>query len=96
MTNPLLQKYDEIYNQKAKQPEPSYPQENRLAIHQIEILLEDLKTGRATCQDRKIESNQKYLPPMNPLYYGKPDFSPEYLSVYEGDLFTFKIFRRYQ
>jgi len=41
MTNPLLQKYDEIYNQKVKKPKPSYPQENRIAIHNLKLLLED-------------------------------------------------------
>lgn len=102
MTNPLLQKYEEIYKPKPKveepkpEPKPSYPQENRMAIYNLELLLEDLKTGRAIYQGHKIEPNHTCLPPMIPLDYSQPYISPRYLSVYEGNLFTFKIFRRYR
>lgn len=102
MTNPLIEKYNQLYKPKVEEPKPepkpSYPQENRLAIHKLEILLEDLKTGRAICQDHKIEPNYKYMPPVNPfdMDYNQPFIVQRYLSTQQGDLFTFKIFRRCQ
>ena len=102
MTNPLIEKYNELYKPKVEKPkpepkpEPSYPKENRLAIHKLEILLEDLKTGMAIYQDHKIELNYRCMPPITPFDFGQPHISPRYLSVYEGDLFTFKIFRRHR
>ena len=98
MTNPLLEKYNEIYNPKVEkpklEPKPEYPQENRMAIHNLEILLEDLKTGRAIYQEHRIEPNYRCLPPMTPIDYSQSYLSQRYLSIYEGDLITFKIFRR--
>ena len=112
MTNPLLQKYDEIYNPKVEEPKPEptpsypqenrvaiqnpYPQENRVAIQNLELLLKDLKTGKAIYQEHEVKPNYRCLPPMNPLDidYSQPYLSPRYLNVYEGDLITFTIFRR--
>ena len=98
MTNPLLEKYKEMYETKVEEPKPepkpSYLQENRVAIQNLEILLEDLKTGRAIYQEHEVKPNYRCLPPMNPIDYSQPYLSPRYLPVYEGDLITFKIFRR--
>lgn len=100
MTNPLLEKYKEMYETKVEEPKPepkpSYLQENRVAIQNLELLLEDLKTGRAIYQDHEVKPNYRCLPPMNPIDIdcSQSYLSQRYLSICEGDLITFKIFRR--
>ena len=98
MTNPLLEKYKEIYETKVEeptpQPKPEYPYQNKEAIYHLEVLLEELKTGKSIFQEIHMEPNHRCLPPTNPIDYSQPYLSPRYLPVYEGDLVTLKIFRR--
>lgn len=97
MTNPLLQKYDEIYGKK-EEPKPvskSYTiHDNTIAT--LKALLEDLKSGRAIMTDCKTQPNYNHLG-INPFdYFSSPspsDFMP--LPVDKGEKITLEIFRKY-
>lgn len=97
MTNPLLQKYDEIYGKK-EEPKPvskSYTIHDS-TIATLEALLEDLKSGRAIMTDCKTQPNYNHLG-INPFdYFSSPspsDFMP--LPVDKGEKITLEIFRKY-
>ena len=98
MTNPLLQKYDELYNNKKEDPKPvpkSYTRHDR-TIRTLETLLEDLKSGTAIMTDIKTQPNCNHLG-VNPLdYFSHPspsDYIP--LPIDRGDKITLEIFRKY-
>lgn len=95
MTNPLLQKYDEIYGKK-EEPKPVSKSYTNSTIATLEALLEDLKSGRAIMTDIKTQPNCNHLG-VNPLdYFSSPspsDFMP--LPVDKGERITLEIFRKY-
>lgn len=101
MTNPLLQKYDEIRGKKEEPkptPIPSY-HKNYKAIATLESLLKDLKSGRASMTDCKIEGNYKHYDmdmDMNTYVRGlHPLSEPMHIMIDNGEKITLEIFRKY-
>ena len=96
-SNPLLEKYDEIYGKK-EEPKPVSKPYTRHdgTIATLEALLEDLKSGRAIMTDIKTHPNCNHLG-VNPMdYFSSPspsDFMP--LPVDRGEKITLEIFRKY-
>jgi hypothetical protein len=97
MTNPLLQKYDEIYGQKEEPKPVSKPYtKHDSTIRTLEALLEDLKSGRAIMTDCKTQPNYNHLDVNYMDYFSSPspsDFMP--LAVDRGERITLEIFRKY-
>ena len=97
-SNPLLQKYDELYNNKKEEPKPvskSYTR-HESTIRTLETLLEDLKSGTAIMTDIKRQPNCNYLG-VNPLDYFSSSSPSDYmpLPIDRGDKITLEIFRKY-
>ena len=97
-SNPLLQKYDELYNNKKEDPKPvpkSYTRHDS-TIRTLETLLEDLKSGRAIIADIKTQLNYNHLG-VNPMDYFSSPSSSDYmpLPIDRGDKITLEIFRKY-
>ena len=100
--NPLLQKYDELYGQK-EEPKPSSPPPrysgDPWAIKQLEIILEELKTGRAVLVDSKVEQNYKNYDAREDFrkYINGSNLAPQMpLRIDEGVKITLTIFRKYR
>ena len=97
-SNPLLQKYDELYNNRKEEPKPvskSYTRHDR-TIRTLETLLEDLKSGRAIITDIKTQPNYNHLGVNHMDYFSSPspsDYMP--LPIDRGDKITLEIFRKY-
>lgn len=93
MTNPLLQKYDELYGKK-EEPKPvskPYTRHDR-TIATLEALLEDLKSGRAIMTDIKKDKYCRHFDLNSFDYFSSP--SPSDL-IDIGDKITLEIFRKY-
>lgn len=102
MSNPLLQKYEEIHGKKEEpKPKPKSAQDvlkiDRNSIATLEALLEDLKSGRAVLTDCKTEREYNYvdrMSPANQFLYDRPfEYAP--LPVHRGSQITLTIFRRH-
>ena len=101
--NPLLQKYDELYGQKEElkpsSPPPRYSGDP-WAIKQLEIILEELKSGLAVLVDSKEEQHYKHYDAREDFKrfsagsYLAPPMMP--LRIDEGSQITLKIFRKYR
>lgn len=96
--NPLIEKYNELYQPKKEEPKPvSKPYtRHEIAIKNLEALLEDLKSGKAIMTDCRTDHNYNHLA-VDPFdYFSAPnptDYMP--LPVDRGDRITIEIFRKY-
>ena len=87
MTNPLLQKYEELYGEKEEPKPVSKPYTRHdSTIATLEALLEDLKSGRAIMTDLKTQPNYNHLASI-PF--------DDYTLINRGDKITLEIFRKY-
>lgn len=98
--NPLLQKYEELH----KKPEPpkdpySHLQyKDRALIYELERLMEDLKTGRASYNHYEVKDNYARANPI-PFWEIKElstkiDDSP-FVKYDKGQMITIQVFRSY-
>ena len=103
MTNPLLQKWEEIHGKK-EEPKPNnfisatnasvsfipnpYTRHDS-TIATLEALLKDLKSGRAIMTDLKIQPNYNHLDSIPFDGYTNP------ILIDRGDKITLEIFRKY-
>jgi hypothetical protein len=98
MTNPLIEKYEELYKPKKEEPKSVSKPYTRhdSTIATLEALLEDLKSGRAIMTDCKTELNCNHLSINHFDYFSSPsssNFMP--LPVDRGERITLEIFRKY-
>jgi hypothetical protein len=103
MTNPLIEKYNEIH--KKEEPKPTTVSHcsktehdrRRFLVAEVEHLLQDLRSGRAiiTSSERKAGYNHLAAPlPCSSL--PSSEFLMNYpLPIDHGDLITLTIFRKY-
>jgi len=98
MTNPLLQKYDELYGKKEEPKPVSKPYTRHdSTIRTLEALLEDLKSGRAIMTDCRTDHNYNHLDlpiPCSSLPSSEFIMNSPFL-VDRGDRITLEIFRKY-
>lgn len=103
MTNPLIQKYNELYNPKPPEP-PKDPYshlryEDRKLIYKLETLIEDLKTGKASFQNYEAKDNYRRANTIPPHFWDiEPSSNIDYNSYVkydEGQIITIQVFRTY-
>jgi hypothetical protein len=104
MTNPLLQKYEEIHN--PKKPEPPKPRYNNLnykeqnLIRMLKELITDIENGKAFYDKHETQPNWKRID-TEPFWgdvfgRGKASIDPHaYMRYDRGDMLNIKVFRRY-
>jgi len=96
--NPLIQKYNELYNPKLPEP-PKDPYSHlshmdKRLIHQLEKLIEELKTGKASYSNYEVKENYNMAIPIN--FWNTSSIDPKaYMKVDRGRLISIDIFRRY-
>ena len=96
MKNPLIEKYNQLYNPKPPEP-PKDPYshlryEDRKLIYKLETLIEDLKTGKASFQNYEAKNNYRSIPPH---FWGIEPSSNIDLKYDEGQMITIQVFRSY-
>jgi hypothetical protein len=102
-SNPLIEKYNQLYKpQKPEPPKDPYSHlryEDRKLIDKLEGLIEDIKTGKASFQEYEIKDNYrraKTIPMFN--WDIEPssiiDYNP-YVKYDEGQMISIHVFRSY-
>ncbi len=103
MTNPLIEKYNQLHKpQKPEPPKDPYRHlryEDRKLIYELERLLEDLKTGKASYESYETKDNYKRLGTIPPNFW---DMDPShkidphsYVKYDKGQMITIQVFRSY-
>ena len=105
MTNPLLQKYEEIHN--PKKPEPPKPRYNNLGykeqnlIRMLKELITDIENGKAFYDKHETQPNWRRMRMQEPFWgdvfgRGKASIDPHASMRYDtGDMLDIRVFRRY-
>jgi hypothetical protein len=99
-SNPLLDKWEEIYGQK-EEPKPisrpSAYEPNRYSISSLEGLLRDLKSGKAVIVGNKKDDNYRYCSPISLEYINlqKDSYERNFPEIYSGYKITLEIFVKY-
>jgi hypothetical protein len=100
MSNPLIEKYNQIY--KPPPPQPKYTHlsyRNATLITKLEWLLEKLKAGKASCLSYDVKDHYRQANPTIPL--GAVEVTSEdiadapYEMYSEGQLINIQVFNRY-
>ena len=101
MTNPLIEKYNQIYK-KPEPPKDPYRHlryEDRKLIYELERLIEELKTGKSFFQEYGVKDNYRRA---NTIPMFKWDIEPPsnidynpYVKYDEGQMITIQVFRSY-
>jgi hypothetical protein len=99
MTNPLIEKYNQIYKpEPPKDPYSHLRYEDRKLIYELKKLIEDLKTGKASFQNYEAKDNYKRAHPIPIWEIMEPSTKIDYNSFVkydEGQMITIQVFRRY-
>lgn len=100
MTNPLIEKYNQIYKpEPPKDPYSHLRYEDRKLIYKLEKLIKDLKTGKASFQNYEAKDNYRRANTI-PSYFweiepsSNIDYNP-YVKYNEGQMITIQVFRSY-
>jgi hypothetical protein len=99
MTNPLIEKYNQIYKpEPPKDPYSHLRYEDRKLIYDLERLIKDLKTGKASFQNYEAKDNYRRVNTIPMFREIEPpsniDYNP-YVKYDEGQMITIQVFRSY-
>lgn len=102
MTNPLLQKYEEIHN--LKKPEPPKPKYNNLGykeqnlIRMLKELIMDIENGKVFYENHEIQRDWNRMRMSEPFFVGDyvSSIDPHKSMRYDrGQMINIKVFKRY-
>ncbi len=97
MTNPLIQKYEELHKnpEPPKDPYGHLRYEDRKLIYKLEGLIEDLKTGRASYHDYEVKDNYRraHPIPMREIMEPSKIDNDLYVKYDKGQIITIQVFR---
>jgi hypothetical protein len=92
--NPLIEKYNELYNPRPPKPKYNHLRGNDIQlIHRLELLIEEIKTGRASHNDYDVKDNYRRAN-ISPPYMWNEEHPP-HIRYDEGQLITIQVFRSY-
>jgi len=99
MSNPLIEKYNQIYKpQKPEPPKDPYSHlryEDRKLISVLENLIGDLKTGKASFQNYEAKDNHMRLNVIPPNFWNTEIDYNSPVKYDKGQMITIQIFKRY-